>query len=103
MVVVEMPEGLGRVHVITGPGKGKTTAAFGLALRAAGHGLRVCIVQFMKSGEETGEVVAAKRIRGISVYQYGTGKFVEKDRITEDDREYAAEALAMAGNILEEG
>ena len=94
---------MGRVHVITGPGKGKTTAAFGLALRAAGHGLRVCVVQFMKSGKETGEVLAAKRIRGISVYQYGTGKFVDKDRITESDRECAAEALAMVCQLLEEG
>lgn len=43
-----MPEGL--IHVYTGEGKGKTTAAIGLAVRAAGQGLRVCIIQFLKGG-----------------------------------------------------
>ena len=44
--------------VYTGNGKGKTTAALGLALRAAGHGLKVCIIQFIKSLKQTGEAKA---------------------------------------------
>jgi len=94
---------LGKVHVVTGPGKGKTTAAFGFALRAAGHGFRVCVVQFMKSGSTTGEVLGAKRIREIKVFQYGTGRFVDSKSITEDDRRCASEALAKVKEILDEG
>lgn len=85
---------LGRVHVITGQGKGKTTAAFGLAMRASGHGLKVCIIQFMKTGETTGEAVAAKRLKNIEVAQFGTGRFVNPKRVTFADRAPAREALA---------
>jgi cob(I)alamin adenosyltransferase len=94
---------LGKVHVVTGPGKGKTTAAFGLALRAAGHGLRVCIVQFMKSGLITGEVLGVKRIHEIQVFQYGTGRFADPKMLTDDDRRCATEALAKAKELLENG
>lgn len=84
------------MHVITGPGKGKTTAAFGLAMRAAGHGLRVCIVQFMKSGETTGEVVAAEQLRKVRVAQFGTGSFVGPGSVSEKDRRSAAKAVEHA-------
>lgn len=61
----------GYVQVYTGNGKGKTTAALGLALRAAGHGLRTYIGQFMK-GSGSGEVEAARRLGGsIQIEQYG--------------------------------
>jgi cob(I)alamin adenosyltransferase len=91
---------LGKVHVITGPGKGKTTAAFGLAMRAAGHGYRVCIIQFMKTGETTGELVAARDIEGIEVLQFGSGRFVEPGEPTEDDVRAAKTALAAAAERL---
>ena len=87
---------LGRVHVITGPGKGKTTSAFGLAMRAAGHGLRVCIVQFMKTGEITGEVLAAEQLKKVRVAQFGTGRFVGGSGPSEDDRKSAQKAMAHA-------
>jgi len=97
-----MAAGLGKVHVITGPGKGKTTAAFGMALRAAGHGLRVCVVQFLKTGMMTGEVIAVKRIREIQVHQFGTGRFVDPRNPSDEDKRLAAEALAFARRRLEE-
>lgn len=93
-------EGLGRVHIITGPGKGKTTAAFGLAMRAAGHGLRVCIIQFMKTGETTGEVLAANRIRGMHVVQFGTGRWIDVRHISADDRAAAKSGMARAEEVL---
>jgi cob(I)alamin adenosyltransferase len=86
-------EGFGKVHVITGPGKGKTTAAFGLAMRVAGHGYRVCVVQFMKTGETTGESVAAKHIGSIEVVQFGSGRFVVQGKPTEADVKAARAAL----------
>lgn len=102
-VSMSTPEGLGKVHVITGPGKGKTTAAFGLAMRAAGHGLAVCIIQFMKTGETTGETVAAKRVPGIEVRQFGTGKFLDQKKPSVEDRRMAHEALQYARTKLEGG
>lgn len=56
----------GYVQIYTGNGKGKTTAAIGLAVRAAGRGLRVQIVQFLK-GMDTGEVSILENINGISI------------------------------------
>jgi len=66
----------GYIQVYTGDGKGKTTAALGLALRAAGAGLKVYIAQFIKTGEYS-EIRALKRFSDrITVEQFGTGKFV---------------------------
>ena len=66
----------GYVHVYTGDGKGKTTAALGLALRAAGSGLRVAVAAFMKNAE-SGEFALLKQLNaGIQVYEYGSGCFV---------------------------
>lgn len=56
-----------RLHVYTGGGKGKTTAAMGLALRALGHGQRVLIAQFLKDGR-SGELEALRRIPGAEVW-----------------------------------
>lgn len=61
----------GLIQVYTGDGKGKTTAAFGLALRAIGRGLKVTVVQFMKS-DITGELLAAKSLNGFSVIRVNT-------------------------------
>jgi len=93
-------EGLGKVHIITGPGKGKTTAAFGMAMRALGHGYKVCVVQFLKTGETAGEVLAANRLRGIHVVQFGTGRWIDARNITAEDRAAAASAMARVKEVL---
>jgi cob(I)alamin adenosyltransferase len=71
----------GCIQVYTGDGKGKTTAALGLALRAAGHGLRTYIGQFLK-GQPSGEIAAAEKfIPFIRIEQFGRTGFI---RITEE-------------------
>ncbi len=62
-----------RILIFTGDGKGKTTAALGLALRAAGHGMRVLVLQFVKGGQQTGELAAARQIPGFEIVQRGCG------------------------------
>ena len=64
-----MREGL--IHLYTGEGKGKTTAAMGLALRASGAGLKVVIVQFMK-GRETSEASSLRLIPNITLIRNGS-------------------------------
>lgn len=73
----------GYIQVYTGNGKGKTTASLGLAIRAAGAGLQVYIVQFMKKGNYS-EIKALSRFENIQVEQYGMGKFV-KGRPSEEE------------------
>jgi cob(I)alamin adenosyltransferase len=74
----------GYLQVYTGDGKGKTTAAIGLAVRAAGAGLNVFIAQFMKAGD-TCEIETLRRLSDrITVEQFGTGRFVRGNPIPED-------------------
>ncbi|RLB93005.1 MAG: cob(I)yrinic acid a,c-diamide adenosyltransferase [Deltaproteobacteria bacterium] len=79
----------GYIQVYTGNGKGKTTASLGLAIRAAGAGLRVFIVQFLKKGDYS-EIKALSKFNNITVQQYGLGSFV-RGNPTEEDK--AAGAL----------
>lgn len=90
----------GLVVVNTGHGKGKTTAAMGLALRAAGNGLRVLIVQFIKGRWKSGEREALAHVPGIDIYVMGLGWTIDRlrdPRISDDQHEAAAaEAFAFA-------
>lgn len=58
------------IQIYTGEGKGKTTAALGLAVRAAGHGFRVRILQFLKGSTYSGELTALEKL-GVEIYQFG--------------------------------
>ena len=71
-------ESLGLVHVITGDGKGKTTASLGLALRAIGNNLKVHMIQFLKSGF-TGELYSSKKL-GFAIEQFGLDALKEKQK-----------------------
>ena len=70
---MDMNASRGLVMVNTGMGKGKTTAAFGAALRAAGHGWPVFIMQFVKN-QETGEIPALAQVSGVEIKQMGLGR-----------------------------
>ena len=92
----------GYIHIYTGNGKGKTTAAFGLSLRAAGAGKKVFIAQFVK-GKTYSEIEAIKKyIPEITVKQYGLGCFIVKEP-TQQDIEAARAGLTEVTQILESG
>ena len=86
------------VHVYTGNGKGKTTAALGLAVRAAGAGLKVCIHQFVKNGQYS-ELKALKKIGNIDIRQCGRGCFI-KGKPKYGDIECAKDGLAAASRDI---
>ncbi|HID73934.1 MAG TPA: cob(I)yrinic acid a,c-diamide adenosyltransferase [Thermoplasmata archaeon] len=90
------------VHVYTGNGKGKTTAAVGLAVRARGRGLRVLIVQFMKGGVPYGEVGPLRNL-GIEVHQFGRPDFVDPHDPNPADIRMAGEALSFAAERIRSG
>ncbi len=61
----------GLVQVYTGNGKGKTTTALGLGLRATGHGLKVCVIQFLKGAHYLGELESARKLKNFKIFQFG--------------------------------
>ncbi len=93
--------GTARVLLFTGDGKGKTTAALGMALRAAGHGLRTCIVQFIKADTTVGEVAAAAASPWIEIHTTGRGFLPPLHHPDFAQHRAAAEAaLAIAANAV---
>ncbi|MCX5829235.1 MAG: cob(I)yrinic acid a,c-diamide adenosyltransferase [Deltaproteobacteria bacterium] len=67
-----------RIVLFTGDGKGKTTAALGMVLRASGHDLKSLIVQFIKAAGETGELSACRHLPGVEIVQAGLGFIPDK-------------------------
>jgi len=91
----------GLIHVYTGDGKGKTTAALGLILRASGYGMRTILVQFLK-GRDTGEILALENLSSVTVLRYtkdfGFYKYTsEQDRaeMVRQNNENLAEAYRL--------
>lgn len=89
----------GLVHVYTGNGKGKTTAAIGQGMRAIGAGLKVYMIQFMK-GYPYSEMEALKKIENFILTQFGRAEFVNKKNPAEIDIQYAQQALNHAEKII---
>lgn len=86
------------VRVYTGDGQGKTTAAFGLALRALGRGLKVCVIQFLK-GKGSGEVLALRKLGG-EVRLFGREEFVDLKSPSEEDKRLAQQGFEFAKKII---
>ncbi len=95
----------GYVHLYTGDGKGKTTAALGLALRAVGNGLKVLIIQFLKSKDAgSGELRAAEKLApDLEIRPRGEEGFVDPENITAGALTLAAEALAESTKEIQSG
>jgi cob(I)alamin adenosyltransferase len=92
----------GYLQVYTGDGKGKTTAALGLSLRAAGAGLKIYIAQFLKQGDYS-EIKALKRFSdAIVLEQFGLGQFV-KGQPTQAEIDAARDGLEKARKRLSSG
>ena len=100
-ILADLRRGLTMVY--TGDGKGKTTAAFGLALRALGHNYRVFVVQFMK-GRKYGEYLCAEKyLPGIKISLEGLDSFVMRDKPSPVDIELAKNGLALAEEVIYSG
>jgi len=109
---------LGLIQVFTGNGKGKSTAAIGTGFRAAGHGFKVLMIQFMKGGKHTGELESAKNSPNFEIVQFGkpctysellkSGKMVcgncrDCFLTMEEEKEKAEEAFLFAEKSAKSG
>lgn len=91
----------GMFHLYTGNGKGKTTAAIGLTIRALGAGWQVFFGQFIK-GQEYSEIKILNSLKNVTVEQFGLNCFIRNDP-TEADIEAACQGLERVGQILKSG
>ena len=92
----------GLIQVYTGDGKGKTSAALGLALRAVGHGLKVLIIQFMKGNFKYGELESARKLSPyLTIIPMGRETFVSKSHPDPADSQHAQEGFSLARKAIE--
>lgn len=93
--------GLGFIHLYTGDGEGKSITAFGLALRAVGHGYKVIIVQFMKGRKDVGEYKIKSRLApNYEIHQFGRKEFVDLENPSPVDYILAGRAVNFARKAL---
>jgi len=92
----------GLIQVYTGSGKGKTTAALGLALRAVGHGFKVLIIQFLKGGICYGELKSARKLSPyLSIVPMGRECFVDKKKPHPLDQRWARKGWKLAQEAVQ--
>jgi cob(I)alamin adenosyltransferase len=93
----------GVVQIFTGDGKGKTSAAVGVVIRALGHGLRVYIAYFMKGDYPCSERNILVKLPNVTVASFGQKGFVDPENIKPEEREQAKQALAAAREAMLSG
>jgi len=93
----------GLVEVYTGDGKGKTTAALGIVIRALGHGLRAYVAVFMKGDYPYGEWEFLSKQPNIKIDRFGLRTFCDPKNIKPEEIEQARQALASAREAMLSG
>jgi len=101
--MTDKPFTKGLVEIFTGSGKGKTSAALGVMLRALGHGLRVHIIFFMKGNYPYGERNMLPQLPNVSFQSFGHEHFVDPQNVQVEEREQASEALQAARAAIDSG
>ena len=91
------------MEVFTGSGKGKTSAAMGVVLRALGHDLRVCIIFFMKGNYPYGEKKTLAHFPNVTFSIFGSLGFVDPRNVKEEDRKEARKALEAGREAVMSG
>ncbi len=89
------------VHIYTGNGKGKTTAALGLIIRALGNGKKVCLIQFMKKNFVYGEIKFLEKQPGIDIFQFGTDQLIDPNNPDEIDFKEAEAGYRKSKEVLQ--
>jgi len=93
----------GLVQVFTGNGKGKTTAALGMVVRALGHGLRVCVIFFMKGKYPYGEYKTLSKLPNVDVASFGLRCFTDPAYLKPEEIEQAKLAMSAAREAMLSG
>ncbi len=93
----------GLVQIFTGDGKGKTSAALGMVLRALRHGLRVCIVVFMKGDYPYSEWKFLSKFPDVNIARFGSRTFIDPANVKPEEIAQAKQALAVAREAMLSG
>jgi cob(I)alamin adenosyltransferase len=93
----------GLVQIFTGNGKGKTTAALGTVLRAAGHGLKISAIFFIKGDSSGGEYISLSRFPNVEVTSFGLRHFIHKGDVNPEEKKQAIAALSAAREAIVSG
>lgn len=89
------------IHVYIGHGKGKTTAAMGLGLRALGAGQKVLLIQFLKDGTSS-ELKIIKRIKNFDLKIFGKKGFIEKNKLSKKDYDLARQGFNFVQKAIKD-
>ena len=88
------------IHIYTGNGKGKTTAALGLIIRSLGNNKKVCLIQFMKKNFVYGEIKFLEKQQNIDIFQFGTDQLIDPNNPDEIDFKEAKLGYKKAKEVL---